>query len=207
MDETAGERRRLEDLYSRMTQEELQLIASDPDSLTEIARLAVRSELQRRGITTAAEAPSSTPSVGETEIDSRLFIICRFRDVHEALLAQVTLESAGIESFLADENTVRMDWMWSNAIGGVKLMVRDEDAAEAADLLEQPIPERLDVPGVGEYEQPKCPQCGSLEVIFEEMNDRIAYGSVFVGVPLPLHRQGWKCRSCDYTWSDSEIEP
>ena len=39
--------------------------------------------------------------------------------------------SAGIECYLQDESVVRLDWFWSNAMGGIKLIVREKDAAEA----------------------------------------------------------------------------
>ncbi len=126
-------------------------------------------------------------------------MIRRFRDLPEALLAQGTLESAGIESFLADENIVRMDWFWSNLIGGVKLMVSPADASAAIAILSQPIPEKIETPE-GEYEQPHCPQCGSLDVSFEELNKPIAYGSAYISLPLPVHNQGWKCHTCDHKW-------
>lgn len=45
----------------------------------------------------------------------------RYRDLPEAVIAQGMLASAGIESFLRDENTIRMDWMLSQLIGGVRL--------------------------------------------------------------------------------------
>jgi hypothetical protein len=51
------------------------------------------------------------------------------------------LDSAGIESFLADENVIRMNWLWSNALGGVKLQVRKTDVAVASELLEQKLSE------------------------------------------------------------------
>jgi hypothetical protein len=129
-----------------------------------------------------------------------LVVLRRYRDLHEAIMAKGTLDSAGIPSFMADENTVRMDWMWSNAIGGIRLFVREEDASDAADLLAQPIPERLDVPDIGECEQPKCPQCGSLDVSFAEVDKRISYPSLFIGIPLPLHRRGWHCQTCGHRW-------
>jgi hypothetical protein len=37
---------------------------------------------------------------------------------------------------------VRIDWLYSNLIGGIKLMVREEDADTARKLLEENIPEK-----------------------------------------------------------------
>ena len=56
----------------------------------------------------------------------------------EALLAKGSLESAGIECFLGDDNLIRMDWLWSNLLGGIKLRVRQEDALVASRLLISP---------------------------------------------------------------------
>ena len=35
-----------------------------------------------------------------------------------------------------DDNVVRMDWLWSNALGGIKLLVREKDAPDAAKVLD-----------------------------------------------------------------------
>ncbi len=65
-----------------------------------------------------------------------LLTIRQYRDLPQALLAKSVLESAGIECFLGDDNLIRMDWLWSNLLGGIKLRVRQEDALVASRLLE-----------------------------------------------------------------------
>ena len=45
------------------------------------------------------------------------------------------LEGSGISAYVRDENTVSMDWMLSNAIGGVKVEVHETDYKAAAGLL------------------------------------------------------------------------
>jgi hypothetical protein len=57
--------------------------------------------------------------------------------VPDALVATSILDSAGIKCFLSDETTIRMDWLWSNALGGVKLWVRQEDVETAMALLKE----------------------------------------------------------------------
>ncbi|MGA8150656.1 MAG: hypothetical protein WB952_06880 [Terriglobales bacterium] len=125
----------------------------------------------------------------------------------EALLAKGSLESAGIESLLGDDNMVRMDWFISNLLGGIKLQVQPEDAEAADEILKQPISEGFEVEGVGGYEQPRCPKCDSLDISFEELNKPIAYGSAWVGLPLPVHREAWRCHSCSHEWQDDSEEP
>jgi hypothetical protein len=61
--------------------------------------------------------------------------------VQEAVMAKSMLDSAGIESFLADENVITMHWLWSNAPGGVKLQARKTDVGVALELLGQKLSE------------------------------------------------------------------
>jgi hypothetical protein len=105
------------------------------------------------------------------------------------------LDSAGIECALVNENLVRLDWFWSNLMGGVKLEVDPDDADAANEILSQPIPEHLDVSGAGDYEQPSCPKCGSLDLNFREIAP-VAYVTMMLGnLPIPLHRRAWRCHT------------
>src|SRR5262245_60532836 len=68
-----------------------------------------------------------------------LVTIAAFWSPVEADLARNRLEAAGIQAFLANAVTVGMYWHLSNAVGGVRLQVREGDAEEAlAVLAEQP---------------------------------------------------------------------
>jgi hypothetical protein len=127
----------------------------------------------------------------------------KFRDLPEALLAKGSLEFAGIECYLVDDNLVRMDWFISNLLGGVKLQVRTEDIEEATAILDMPIPEAIEVEGSGTYHQPHCPNCSTLDVSFEELNKRAAYVTAAVGLPIPLHRKAWRCHACNREWEDT----
>ncbi|MFO0726323.1 MAG: hypothetical protein U1E65_21235 [Myxococcota bacterium] len=48
----------------------------------------------------------------------------RFSTVHEALVVQGTLEAHGFETKLRDAETVSVDWLLSNALGGVRVEVK-----------------------------------------------------------------------------------
>lgn len=65
-------------------------------------------------------------------------VVARFSTLGEAASARSALAAAGIESRVADENTIAIDWLYSNALGGVKLLVRDENVEEAAAVLSIP---------------------------------------------------------------------
>ena len=139
--------------------------------------------------------------------NQRFLVLRRFRDLSPALLFRGLLDSAGVECSLADENTIRMDWFWSNLLGGVKLCVRKADADSAASLLSQGVPEKFDVEGVGEYQQPRCPKCRSLEISFQGLNKPVDYTRAFLGGHLPHSRSLWECDSCGYQCPESNEKP
>ncbi len=219
------ERRRLAEFYAGQLDGELEKVAAEAYELTELAREALRAELARRGLSPGfveqrpvivREEPPPKPgdppppdppkeefSAADGELELRDMVTLRqFRDLPEALLAKGSLDSAGIESVLVDDNVVRLDWFWSNLMGGVKLEVAREDAEAATEILSQPIPESFDALGTGDYQQPRCPNCQSLDVSFQELNKPVAYVTAYFGVPVPLRRRAWRCHSCDVEWED-----
>lgn len=178
-------------------------LAEDANSLTELAREALEAELDRRDLDDIPEAPVRA----KDEIEARqLIAVRRFRDLPEALLAKGAVESAGIECFLADDNLVRLDWFISNFVGGIKLLVDRDNADAAANVLNQPIPEGFDFQGAGDYQQPRCPKCYSLDIAFEELNKPVAYTTAYFGVPIPFPRKSWKCNTCGRRWQDTDSE-
>jgi Putative prokaryotic signal transducing protein len=198
------ERRRLVRIYAAMTDGELLNLARHPESLTENAWDALEDELDRRHLDGAKDQPPGLQE--EEEIAVRdLVIVRQYRDLPEALLAKGSLESAGIECFLADENLVRLDWFISNFIGGIKLRVHAQDADLARKLLDEPMLEGMYVQGVGLYEQPRCPKCNSLDVSFQELDRPLAYMSAFLRVPIPVHRKAWRCHACEAEWEDDGV--
>jgi hypothetical protein len=134
----AQERKRLIDVYSHMTDGELQELAEDAASLTGLASQVLNDEMVSRGLTPPQPASDGSPD----EVTLRKMETIRsFPDVMQAWLAQSSLESAGIECCLIDDNMVRLDWGASIVLGGVKLQVKPEDAETAIALLDQPVPE------------------------------------------------------------------
>jgi hypothetical protein len=189
------ERQRLTALYAHMEDTELEKIGAVPESLTPIARETLETEMSRRGM--------KLPEVGSLEfVPSKPVLARRYRDLPEASIAKRILDSADIESFLFDDNVIRLDWLWSNLMGGVKVLVREEDAEAARELLDQNVPEKFDVEGVGEYDQPRCPRCQSFDITLDGLDRRLAYASLWVGLPIPITITGWKCHSCGHSWTE-----
>ena len=62
------------------------------------------------------------------------------------------LQADGIECYLNDENTVTINPILNNVVGGIKLVVKAEDEANAISLLQQYQAEHL--------KTVQCPRCG-----------------------------------------------
>lgn len=190
----------LRENFSRMTEDELLQSARNADSLTDSARSVIADELRRRGLT-----PPDPAGWSEWE-RQRWITVAKFRDLPEALLAKGSLESAATDCHLVDDNIVRLDWFWSNLIGGIKLVVKPDEVESARQMLSQPIPERFEVSGVGDYEQPRCPKCGSLDITFQELDAPVAYVSAYFNFPIPLQRPAWRCHLCYSQWEEDAAD-
>ena len=141
------EKLRLEELYASHTDEQLENVAAQEHELTEVAREALRAELAKRGLYVGQ---LDETSLGQDRAEFRDLVTIRtFWNLMEADLAKGLLDAAGIETFLFDDNMVRLDWFNANALGGVKLrvdaanveaanQVLEETAAEAAATPEEP---------------------------------------------------------------------
>lgn len=71
------------------------------------------------------------------------------------------LETDGMEAYLKDENTIVIDPILTNAVGGIKLMVKDSDV-EAANALLNAYDEDYRKAAV-------CPKCNSQAFSYELM--------------------------------------
>ena len=202
------ERWRLAWHYADMTDGELESLAAESGSLTEVARRALQSELRSRGLSIEPEEPAVAASASATAASSKrsrkLATVCRFRDMPEALLAKSVLESAGIECLLADANIIRTDWLWSNLVGGVKLRVLEEDLEEATRILDQNPLDHGSEPGGEDFETPLCPRCHSPEVTLGDLQDAEAAGPS-AGAHTRAGEPVWTCQSCGNQWR--ELEP
>jgi len=111
----------------------------EPSSGRKETRLLVRAKdlvaaRQQLGEWQKLELPAPEEERGIDPKD-RPVVLRRYRDMPAAFVAKSVLDNAGIECFLQDDNVVRMDWLWSNAMGGIKLWVREKDARDAEELL------------------------------------------------------------------------
>jgi hypothetical protein len=63
--------------------------------------------------------------------------VATFPTPEDAHLCRMFLESHGIHGVLLDEHVVQLFWNYSNAVGGVRLVVEDEDGDEAAKVYQE----------------------------------------------------------------------
>jgi len=122
------------------------------------------------------------------------------RDLPLAGLIQSRLESAGIRCFLDNEFMVGINWLYSNALGGIQVKVLQQDAATALEILEEPpLPPAEEKSGSQEIAA-RCPHCGSTEVILHNTTRKAGALSLLLGLPLILFRKKWHCRDCGQHW-------
>jgi DNA-directed RNA polymerase subunit RPC12/RpoP len=86
--------------------------------------------------------------------------IAVFQYSSEAQIIKSRLEAEGIEVFLNDQFTIETDPLVSNAIGGIKLKVWQEDEDKAREILKTISEYSLDDNG----QEIECPVCGSYKV-------------------------------------------
>ncbi len=82
------------------------------------------------------------------------------------------LAENGIESWIANEQTVQSDWLLSQAIGGIQLQVFEENLEEAKKVLEEFSNEDFALEVERTIENPEfdfvCPRCGSNHIYRDE---------------------------------------
>jgi hypothetical protein len=126
----------------------------------------------------------------------KLVTVAAFSLPIEAQLARLRLESHGVECRIDDENIISINWLYSDAIGGVKLKVRESDAERAREVLESE-GEDFSAEGPIEYdmdEGPGCPVCGSTRSMPRGFLSRFA--SEF---ELPVKRER-ECLRCGHAF-------
>ena len=133
---------------------------------------------------------------------SGLIVVRAFSQPHEAHLARSALQAAGIHVRLADDHIVATNWLYSNAVGGVKVLVPVEDAAAAEAVLAVPAevdPDPVPGGGIPAVAVTTCPRCGSHDVQLVTLGRRLLFLSWLVaGLPLLPVMRRTKCVDCGH---------
>lgn len=137
---------------------------------------------------------------------SKFVTVGAYNNPLEAYLARGRLEVEGIAAFLAHEHHVWANWVYSQALGGVKVQVVAEDAKRAAEI--------LDAHNKGEYEESlgrvvtgidenTCPGCGS-----RDFKSKFPAGILLLvvitfglaSIIFPPRRDRHSCLQCGRKW-------
>ena len=123
-----------------------------------------------------------------------------FQNNFSAHLVLTKLRSAGITCFLKDEFTVTVDPILSNAIGGIKLVIKKEEQEEAIELLR--------VIDEDYIRSAVCPRCGKHTIELVPKNTTKNLASVLLSWILGSYavspKNVYQCSSCKY---ESETLP
>lgn len=126
-------------------------------------------------------------------------VVARFSFPHEAQIARASLDAAGIPAFIADEHTVNMNWLYSNALGGVRLLVPHDRLQEAKALLESDFSDLLEF--AQEAQPILCPTCGGSNLEAHTQGKKPAFlVFLLLGFPLFFYRHGLRCNDCGTFW-------
>ena len=130
-----------------------------------------------------------------------LVTIARYRDLPQAGLDKSILEGQGIPCFLDNEFTVGVNWLYSNALGGVKLKVLEEDVAWATKLIgasgntDDAIVVEGDLPP-----EELCPKCDSPDIRGINYTRKLAAVSLLLSLPLFFFIKRFRCSDCGHQW-------
>lgn len=127
--------------------------------------------------------------------------VISYFDLPLAELAKAKLESEGIPCFLLNKHHVGMNWMYSNALGGVKVQVHTENIEKAREILdtdESAILSEIDLEFPEDEKNDICRKCGSTNLSYINLSRKA--GAVFLLLSLPLFFFGirYKCKDCGY---------
>lgn len=114
-------------------------------------------------------------------------VIAQYSKPEDAYLASSVLEANGIDVEVWDDKIVNVNWFYSNAVGGVKLTVSEDEVEKAKAILDF----RKSEPGFV-----ACPNCGSLHTSMRDLNPWHALGLALFSVPIPLGKQVFDCLAC-----------
>ena len=147
----------------------------------------------------------------ETE---KFITVLTFTFAHEVAIVRGRLESEGVTCFVQDELTAQIHPFYSNAIGGVKLQVRESDLNQALDILKETgyiqeqdsqapnepprVNKQTDNPKIATKGAPLlCPFCGSDEVVKSKKTGWLfLLTSIPFWFPAPVFQKTYYCFDC-----------
>jgi DNA-directed RNA polymerase subunit M/transcription elongation factor TFIIS len=122
-----------------------------------------------------------------------------YNDYFKANIALTKLQNEGIDALLKDENTVTIDPMLGNAIGGIKLMILEKDTDEVIAIFKSWDEEAKALA--------KCPKCGNndLDLVTTQTPENFIM-AIFTAITAnyALADTHFKCNRCKHKFNMSQ---
>jgi len=135
--------------------------------------------------------------------------VARYSFPYEASIARAMLEAEGIDARIADEHTINMQWLYSDALGGIRLQVPAHYVDWATELLGEDFSEQVEQEAGSSTESHlRCPECGSDDLVPHTLGRKPAF-MVFalLGFPLFFYRHTERCQNCGWIRDSKETAP
>ena len=107
-----------------------------------------------------------------------LATVATYWNLEDCAVDRTALDAAAIRNFADDYFLVNIDWMYANAMRGIKLRVPREDLERASEVLEGAT--EIGEPEAFVEEVERCENCGSTDIVATRK------WLAFVGVSVPL---------------------
>lgn len=131
--------------------------------------------------------PTESQYVGWTTVD-------RFFHPTDAHIAAGRVESEGIPVYLLGINHASVNWLISNALGGIQLQVPAQFVEEARTIL-------AETDESSDLQNDACPKCGSRDTTAMSNSRKIAFFAIHVfSLPLPWRHSRRHCQACGIEW-------
>lgn len=121
-----------------------------------------------------------------------IFITDRILEAH---IIMGRLEAAGIKAFVFDDQMLSTNWLYAEALGGVRVMVLESQFKQAVALLKEPVTlEDFDAFDT-------CPLCQSTDVIrLKPPLLMVLLTYLLLSFPYMRETHNRKCRACSHKW-------
>ena len=213
---------RLTDLYSGMSEGELEKLANEAYELTDLARDVLRGEISRRGLRLQLWDQPAPPAIALPEerpedfdpADLDLVGFGRVYDLADARRTKSILDQAGISSFFGTDNLKNVDELGPSFAAaeaeaqkrgyqvGVQLKIPARDREGAAEAFAN-APQALKPQDTPEDEPnyvAVCPRCHSPEIVFQGIEEGVSPD------PDVNSQWNWSCDACGHKWRDDGVE-
>lgn len=135
-----------------------------------------------------------------SQTSSELALLARFSTAVEAHILVGRLRNEGIEAMVLDEYLVTTNWLYSQAIGGVRVVVPVSQLQLAQEILAADTKEESPELEANPETAPTCPSCFSDQTEYYRKYLGTALTWLLLGLPLLLPTKHRQCKNCGHRW-------